>query len=1257
MSRDVSTGSRTVFRWLAAAVWAAACLACSGGDGDGDGPTGTGAPPRIEVTNAGTGDASTEPLWPMKVGARFRKGDEEQAVARTSDRFGKRWLLEQATGEAPFWAGDDGWNQGRPEAFWSVSDEGLVLRARGSQEALVTPILVVPATVRSGMRWRSLAGDGSVAAEGRVDGGDVRRTSWGDRRFWKVTIDLPDRTDRQASQWVQEFIEGRGPADATFAVVPLGETPKDVDFVPARVPMKPSGQDIPAMGVQTRSFSAVEDPATGSMEAHMGVLDPNPDGVENGPDTVYISGRRMAFFTDAQGATKPIAPPGSLPIFYKFGPCQDAAATSFDKDGERLRIPLTEEGTALHKWTNPPKWIPGTEKPGALPQYPDGLAGIVATANGSAQGFVAEDDSLRGTHPFLMTAWYPYVEYWEVEQGPASKTHGDAIVYGPWTRPHGIDDVQRVIALKPLSDDGSVDVVLRGNNLLAHARLATWWNSGVYSNDITGIARDAGTDGPWIDEVVAVLRPDNTRDIYQVSEDGLIWRLRLTDGVLARHFLGALDVPDGERVVGVVPLAGDSLQVWTEDGWSVSTWINAVPYFIASTRLHTYTVSLPEPTKGEPMPDFLGLSAIPTGRDVLLCLSAGRDLPDGAWMIGGETARTVRQSPNCLLIVRPWKDVDAVGVDGAVPPLVPPVGPAWVLHGSLPQIGEVEILAQPGPPEPIPDDIVASPAGGFEGYDLKAGPGLGVIERTRAVAIGGSGPILDPRTGGLWTALVKSPANGACGEEPVCTILRHFAHDPAQTREYTLPKIGSDREYFDKLMYHQGRPAIEYRDVIHVLDYDEGPVPVKPPHEDGIDDRWDCQVKPKKAPPIEELMADCGDGKGATIRLDPEAGSGIDLAPLRMTFYRGGHRPWLWRIDWSTFAMDAAPVPDAARFVRGIDLPDGSCDANGACFVLVREPGSDLEPSAWSVLRMDRKGIGVHEFARGRAEAGSTLGRVRVDDDVVVLLDATSVVWRGLRDEEPATCDGCDAREACLRGFCDCAYGNVRLDGTCLDDVMPGTFASCAEATTASIGPGTLVRLDADGEGPMPDVVAACDDPEGWADLPTFTDPLTDWASFMVIIGGFNCYPAAPDRFPWKWRTSTVAAPLSGRFEVRFHFEEPPDEQWFFDSVLSLSTIDHFDPVTGLFQNRCAGTARPFPDSEVAIGLMSPGLIGVTSKNHDVVATGSPALRLTRDSQGLMRLFDGKTVVWTSSKPMPGDYRIVLHEWTHIVIDSIRVLY
>ena len=728
--------------WLWVLLGAMAWTACSS-SGTSQATAGSGKIEHV-ILAPGTGPTNTEPLWPMRVGTRYSFANGEWTVARKSDRYGPAWNLEQASGDPHPILTWFGRNQGRPEAFWSEEAAGLVLRAAGSQAALDVPRLVVPATVRRGMKWQSRGPDGTVWLSGEIDAGDNQDTIFGRRRVWTLRIDVPNR-----GKWEQDFIEGRGPVSTKFSLVPLTEK---TDALPPRVTLQATGIAPLQQHAAVASFSVIEDPKTGRQEANMGIYVPGimeEDVGIQGIFAIRYPYRRACFATEGgklRGLDKrlgaisgqPAEPDVLPPHDYDDGPCQDAAGVVLLASGERKRLPLSVFGKGFTAWPNAPHCVgvQGMKCPN-IPLYPTITTGAYADIEPDTyRAFVYNAVDSTGSTVYGIPP--PVVEgvirlSFAFDQNPASDTL--TTNWGSWLQPLGFGPVTRMVALEPATPAGMRTVF----------HVPGWVGHADVRRRIAGGLGGSGGAEPWIGEhisldlpdlnpSVTVLHADNRRDLYEASEDGLIWMWQLVDGVLQRTFLTALQLPAGEQLVGIVPTAPNRLQVWTQDGMAFAwedgvDWVGMVYYWIDDVTQHVRDVDLPGAQAADPPVLWQGLQVTTTGRDVLMCAPRGRTLPDAPWTLGGEQVRSVRQDERCLLLVRPYAP-KATPVQANEDRSFPLPNPDyWLLRGTLPDLGEVEIGLVPEDHTTVAGVQIPLKNGGFLGSQVRTGPGFGLIER------------------------------------------------------------------------------------------------------------------------------------------------------------------------------------------------------------------------------------------------------------------------------------------------------------------------------------------------------------------------------------------------------------------------------------------------------------------------------------------------------------------------------------------------
>lgn len=1197
-----------------------AAASCGSGDDGGHSGAGTG---KVEHTflTPGVGPTNKEPLWPMKVGARYRFDDGEWTVARKSNRHGPAWILEQASGRPhPFldWFGR---NQGRPEAYWSVDTAGLVLRANGNQTTLDVPRLVVPATVRRGMKWETRAPDGTVWLKGEIDAGDNQDTLFGRRRVWTLRIDVPNR-----GTWEQDFIEGRGPVGTRYSLVPLAEK---AAALPSRTKLQSTGIAPLVQKAAVTSFSVIEDPKTGQPEANMGLYVPGIDPEDVGVNGVYYVRypyRRSCFVTEGaklRGLDARLGPIAGVPAQanqiaphdYDIGPCQDAAGVVQLSNGERMRLPMSSYGFGFIDWPNPTHCLAVQGmKCNPRPLFVSHPTGAYAdAAPDTFRAFVYNDPDSTGA---TILGHTPRYEPGHSEMGFAllQSPVSDSLTtnWGSWLQPHSDGAVKRMVALGPASDAG-MDTVFHSAGWIGHANARRRIKGGIDgpSGIEPWIGEHVSIDLPDLNPLVTVLHGDNTRDLYEASEDGLIWKWKLVDGTLQRSFLTALQLPAGEQVVGIVPTSANRLQVWTQDGiargWEEAVFgVGIVYYWIESATQHVRYVDIGTPPPSEAPPLWQGLQVSTTGRDVLLCAPRGRTLPDTPWTLGGQPTRIVRQDERCLLLVRSYTAV-------ATPP--PPANEDrsfplpnpdhWLLKGNLPDLGEVEIGISPEDHTTVAGLQIPLKNGGFLGGQVRAGRGLGVIERGGADI---ASPIVaDPRDEGLWVLgnLPDCPGGGTCP-----AAVHFFWDSPAFTSFPYGAASGSQGNAPKLTTLPDGLPAMKSGAVYTLLDPVQG---------------------------AQNLSADPHGGMSM---------QGVALWPLGLS-YRAG-RGLLWRSEEKTGAIAGVRLPRGERF-RRIDGLFGACAADGVCFLAVAGASSATAPQAWAIFRADRVGSGLHEVTSGWGDDTGVIAGLLADKDTLILHDGQHVLWRGFRDSEPKTCANCATPEdSCLRGFCACTFGQISFDGLCGDEAGTKVYASCKDALAAGASLDKPVRIDGDGAGPSPQVLTRCVADPTWSPMPTYFEPTT-----ALSYASVGCSSGLPPPSGYKWYLMSSAAALHGEFEVEFEFGDASQGGMQFP-LLVLAPLSEFTP-EGNVPALCAQTPYIISPDQIAVGAFNGSWVVLTHNDLLDLGAGHPGpLWMHRDGAGIVRVGSGSKTLWTSAVPFKRDSRLVKIESIPLTVKSLR---
>ncbi|MCA9546587.1 MAG: hypothetical protein KC613_19415, partial [Myxococcales bacterium] len=232
-------------RWALAALLGAASAGCDGDGGPEARRVGSGEA-LVEVLDEGSGFANEAPLWPLTLGATLTKTGTNAAAAQVTDAwplpgggqgFTLRWRLTAVNFPMDWHA-------------LAQTPDGLYVLASAAGGQLHRPLLVLPSTVRLGMRWRSWARPHDAA---RLDLGElgtldrtggyefkvvrvVRENGAGSplvtRRRWEIEWKGPRNPTgtgqgdypREPARGTLVFLEGIGPiGDVAFPALGFGQ--------------------------------------------------------------------------------------------------------------------------------------------------------------------------------------------------------------------------------------------------------------------------------------------------------------------------------------------------------------------------------------------------------------------------------------------------------------------------------------------------------------------------------------------------------------------------------------------------------------------------------------------------------------------------------------------------------------------------------------------------------------------------------------------------------------------------------------------------------------------------------------------------------------------------------------------------------------------------------------------------------------------------------------------------------------------------
>jgi len=248
---------RRVELWLLLSVVAAACS----GDADQEAAT---------FLSQGSGPTNEAPLEPMRPGSRLVR-DVTRTVGNAYLRQGRRYVRLSAP------AGNE------PQMELSTDGGALLLHGTRWEGWFAKPYLLVPATVRVGMKWRT--GDEHGRYTYTVVAREVKDTAYGpDSVVWQI-----DQTHSSGSQLQRLYVEGVGLLDTAR----LGEERQPVRAViPLEEQAAVTEPELP--GRVTPTLLSELAPELGNLEvSHVSAITP----ADGGPTLVILRGDSGCFLS------------------------------------------------------------------------------------------------------------------------------------------------------------------------------------------------------------------------------------------------------------------------------------------------------------------------------------------------------------------------------------------------------------------------------------------------------------------------------------------------------------------------------------------------------------------------------------------------------------------------------------------------------------------------------------------------------------------------------------------------------------------------------------------------------------------------------------------------------------------------------------------------------------------------------------------------------------------------------------------------
>ena len=626
--------------------------ACTGEEGGGI-PGGT-------LQAPGTGEASVEPLWPVRPGASWsRKAQREITgawdkgfryrdtvdpyyypmadltyIASPPRRIGGREVTalyginvqgDHHLGRFP--------HQPDPLAWWSSGPDGALFHGQ-LRGALSQPILFAPSKAKVGMRWTTESAGGTLLYAFEVVSRTVQDTMWGRRPVWHVEYeDFRNYQLNYYHEWVADtttftvdFVEGRGPLsfepslrggrEYTSVVVPL-EDPAPMAAPPStRTPVRTllGGEPLPK--------GSVSGMVPGGLS--MTAFPDDPDVLQG-----IIYGRAVVINQPFGGSNIGVTTASDGPAHYclsltrgelnhdvNYAECLEAQGLVFDVDGgSHINSVSHLRSTLSHIMMGKFDCNDGDCFDWEISGIYRGLDGVLRVLAGSYGLLSTGDlDWNKGRDNIL-----PPIHH----HGYALDESGTFLRFARDTEAGlivGTEDYSRLALAVVPPDGGSIT-----------RRFHATYLGGAYS----------------------VLTTVEGQRLFRTSPDGRIEELVLTADGVDVLLLAEVDLDEGELLGGAVAW-GDDLLVVINRNFQGATTADAgaqvpVPRF-GDLYMGLVTPRAPEPTRDSPL---FGLEFRQEGMDVVVCWPPGQPAPElEGWTIAGEPAAVQPFDDHCVLVVR-----------------------------------------------------------------------------------------------------------------------------------------------------------------------------------------------------------------------------------------------------------------------------------------------------------------------------------------------------------------------------------------------------------------------------------------------------------------------------------------------------------------------------------------------------------------------------------------------------------------------------
>ncbi|MBT8496075.1 MAG: hypothetical protein KJO07_23730 [Deltaproteobacteria bacterium] len=622
----------------------------------------------------GEGEANAEALWTLHPGYRqmlvenhagFRTFGEQRYDTVLGTPIDFRGTKLMPLGNAA-WEGFD--RRGFPSepSYWNMitqSEDGNVWWGGTPRRGVFSErLLILPATVRVGMKWESRVG-GKTVLEGEVKSREVQQdTVFGERAVWQ--IELLERLEPQADgntplsrTLSATFFEGRGPASflpfwgGTFSlsaldlvsIVPLENVVEQPDLPEIKLEPLNGGESLETAAL-TRHVSAYpdpEDPAT----LVVTIIGRRDLAGGYGPEEVETPQLCFRYFSDGR-----IELLGEDPA--DEGLCDPGSAWSFDAEGKGFKNGTTEQGAP-----RPPSNT-CTDCPLATPQ------GTYIGSDGRRAALAFSARRPRRPHGL----WVADMEEWPSGVELPGWIPIDVPSAVAFDTTNGVYNPVYPIHIQA-ADDGDLRLLRPSPRMhFAHYDAESGRTDAFEAYPRTGSYNVYSYYGG--------------RTITTATLDGKVESLSLLDDGLGVRTLGTVRVPEGEFLTAALEL-DDELLVFTQSDFEgIDLWYRDGPvdysYPTNFGNVRVYRAALPEATSAEKASNIWGLTGARSGDDALICWPNPTQELEQDWTLGGESVDAMLSGDGrCALLVREADLEDATRPS------------AWTVEGSVPGAGRV----------------------------------------------------------------------------------------------------------------------------------------------------------------------------------------------------------------------------------------------------------------------------------------------------------------------------------------------------------------------------------------------------------------------------------------------------------------------------------------------------------------------------------------------------------------------------------------